>query len=106
MRKQNLPDNEPAAISPTDDTDLWSVGQDVAALRTALHEEIRQRHRLIADIGEIRRQNQQLDIWLECVEAAQKDLQDALGEEAKTRTDDFAVLEKRIDDLAYQYKVC
>lgn len=106
-RKQSIAANEPIAIpdnNPTQESQPH-IEQDVAALRTALHEEIRQRHRLIADIGELRRQNQQLDIWLECVEAAQKDVQDALGEEAKTRTDDISALEKRIDDLAYQYKV-
>lgn len=74
-------------------------------MRTSLHDEVEQSHRIIADLTEIRRQGQQLDIWLECLEAAQKELQEALGEEAKTRGDEVAGVERRLDNLGIQYTV-
>lgn len=75
-------------------------------LQATLNEEICKRHELVADIAEIRREIQQLDIWLECVESSQKELQEAFGEETRTQADNIVRLEKRVDDLGIQYKVC
>lgn len=88
-----------------DESEFVAMKESLTAMRTTQHDAAEQSHRIIADITELRRQGQQLDIWLECLEAAQKELQDSLGEEAKTRSDEVAGVERRLDGLGVQYKV-
>lgn len=74
-------------------------------LQATLNQEICKRHELVADIAEIRREIQQLDIWLECVESSQKELQETFGEETRTQVDNIVRLEKSLGDLGIQYEV-
>lgn len=83
----------------------YTIEQNVIALRTGLYEETRQRHRLIADISDLRRQNQHLDAWLDRLDIAQDEFRKSLQEQTNLRSNDVEGLQQNIDQLGYQYKV-
>lgn len=96
-------DNDDGRLTSYDS--LLELEQNVNTLRSALHEEIRQRHRLIADIGEIRKQNQHFDSWTEQIEAIHRKLTKSLQDEKNNRTLEIENVRISIDQLSYQYKV-
>lgn len=61
-----------------------ALEQNITSLRSALHEEIRQRHRLIADVGALRR---------------------AVMELSEQRTLDVETLQRELESLTHQHKV-
>lgn len=61
-----------------------ALEQNITSLRTALHEEIRQRHRMIADIGGLRR---------------------AAVELSEQRALDVETFQRELDSLTHQHKV-
>lgn len=71
------------SISMRDD-EIFALEQNITSLRHALHEEIRQQHRLISDVGTLRKKFQ---------------------EEEENRTKECEVFRKKIDDLARQCEV-
>lgn len=79
--------------------------QNIGALRSALHEEIRQRHRLIGDIGELRRQNQHFDNWIEQIDTVHRNLTKSLSDEKSNRISDTDRIQKNLEQLEYQYTV-
>lgn len=67
-----------------DEDSYLALEQSITSLRTALHEEIRQRHRLIADVGGLRR---------------------AAIELSEQRTLDTETFQHELDSLKHQHKV-
>lgn len=84
---------------------LFILEQDVAALRAALNEETRQRHRLIVDIGGIRKHNQISDEWTNKVGDVLAALKKCLNEETESRCIDMQQCKNDIEQLSYQYQV-
>lgn len=84
---------------------LFILEQDVAALRAALNEETRQRHRLIVDIGGIRKHNQISDEWTNKVGDVLAALKKCLNEETDSRCIDMEQCKKDIGQLSYQCQV-
>lgn len=89
--------------SPNESMFNWE--QDVNSLRTALHEETRQRLRVIADIGEMRKQNQKFDHWTSEIDVALSNLTKSLKNESKSRETDLETIQQTVEQLKYQYKV-
>lgn len=85
--------------SPNEPILNWE--QDVNSLRSALHEETRQRLRLIADIGELRKQNQKFDHWTSEISNLTKSLENV----SMRREGDLETIQKNVEQLKYQYKV-
>lgn len=90
---------------PTDDDDRFSIMEEnVTALRTVLNEEIRQRHRLISDVGVLRKQNQNTDDWITKVGDVLTVLKKCLNDETETRSIEIKNCTEDIERLMYQYK--
>lgn len=89
--------------SPNESMCNWE--QDVNSLRTALHEETRQRLRLIADIGELRKNSQKFDHCIREIDVAHRNLTKSLEDESNRRDVDFETIRQNVDQLKYQYKV-
>lgn len=89
--------------SPNESMFNWE--QDVNSLRNALHEETRQRLRLIADIGELRKQNQKFDHWSSEIDVAYRNLTKSLENESESREADLETIRQNMEQLKYQYKV-
>lgn len=68
-----------------EDDEYFVIEQNVGLLRSALHEEIRQRHRLITDIGTLRR---------------------TYAEDNERRSLESENFQREIEGLSRQYKVC
>lgn len=66
------------------DDEFFAIEQNINKLRSALHEEIRQRHRLIADIGTIKKYS---------------------ARDSENHALEYESFHKRIDDLARQCNV-
>lgn len=66
------------------DDELFALEQNITALRNALHEEIRQQHRLITDVGTLRKQ---------------------FADEAQHRAFENESFREKIDDLSRQCQV-
>lgn len=91
---------------PTNNDDRFPiVEQNVTALRTILNEEIRQRHRLISDIGELRKQNQDTKEWITRVGDVLTVLKNSVNVETEMRSVEVKNCKEDIERLAYQYKV-
>lgn len=87
--------------------DRFSVmEQNVVALRTVLNEEIRQRHRLISDVGDLRKQNQSTEEWITRVGDVLTVLKKCLNDETEMRITEMKNCKEDIERLMYQYKVC
>lgn len=90
----------------TDNDDRFStMEENVTALRTVLNEEIRQRHRLISDVGELRKQNRNTEEWITKVGDVLSVLKKYMKDETEMRSSEFKNCKEDIDRLAYQYKV-
>lgn len=89
--------------SPNESMFNWK--QDMNSLRTALHEETRQRLRLIADIGELRKQNQKFDHWVSEIDVAHRKLTKSLENESNRRKADHDIIRQNVQQLNYQNKV-
>lgn len=87
------------------ENDYFILEQSIVSLRSALHEEIRQRHRLIADIGDMRRQNQHSDTWIQRFDDEMIAMKNSIGNESESRCIDVENCQKTIEQLTYQYKV-
>lgn len=79
--------------------------QDIRSLRSSLNEEIRQRHRLISDVGGLRKHNVVSDEWTQKVGEVLNALKKCLNEETDIRTVDIEQLKVDIGRLMYHYKV-
>lgn len=91
---------------PKDNNDKFSVMEEnVVALRTVLNEEIRQRHRLISDVGGLRKQNQCTEEWITQVKDVLTVLKKCLNDETEIRLVEIKNCKEDIERLAYQYKV-
>lgn len=75
--------NSTDSIADRDD-EYFVLEQNITLLRSALHEEIRQRHRLIADVGSLRK---------------------AFAEQSKHHTIESDGLQRQFDDISQQCKV-
>lgn len=89
--------------SPNESMFNWE--QDVNSLRTALHEETRQRLRVIADIGEMRKQIQKFDHWTSEIDVALRNVTKSLENESKSREMDLEAIRQTVEPIKYQYKV-
>lgn len=91
----------------TDNDDRFVVMEEnVVALRTVLNEEIRQRHRLISDVGDLRKKNQNTEEWITRVGDVLTVLKKCLNDETEMRTTEIKNCKEDIERLMYQYKVC
>lgn len=89
-----------------DNNDRFSMMEEnVIALRTVLNEEIRQRHRLISDVGGLRKQNKCTEEWINQVGDVLTVLKKCLNDETETRLNEMKNCKEDIERLAYQYKV-
>lgn len=79
--------------------------QDIRSLRSILNEEIRQRHRLISDVGGLRKHNVVSDEWSQKVGEVLNVLKKCLNEETEIRAVDIEQLKVDIGRLMYHYKV-
>lgn len=79
--------------------------QDIRSLRSTLNEEIRQRHRLISDVGGLRKRNIVSDEWTQKAGEVLNALKKCLNEETDIRTVDIEQLKVDIGRLMYHYKV-
>lgn len=92
-----------------DDNDFdkrcFILEQNVNALRSALQEEIRQRHRLITDVGELRKQHKVTETWLQKIGDILSTLKRCLNDETESRCIDVRNCKQDIDQLVYQFQV-
>lgn len=84
---------------------LLILEQDIRSLRSTLNEEIRQRHRLISDVGGLRKRNIVADEWTQKAGEVLNALKKCLNEETDIRTVDIEQLKVDIGRLMYHYKV-
>lgn len=82
---------------------LQLLEHDLNRVREALHEESRQRHKLIVDVGTLRRRHAVDDGWTEQVGDVLTALKRCLGEESQTRCDEIQQLRIDIDRLSASY---
>lgn len=82
---------------------LHDLEHDLSAVRSALNEETRQRHRLIADVGSLRRQHAADDAWTQQVGDVLAALKLCLGEESLARHADVQQLRDDVAALAQRY---
>lgn len=75
--------NTTESIADRDD-EYFVLEQNITLLRSALHEEIRQRHRLIADVGSLRK---------------------AFAEQSENHAIESDALQRQFDDISQQCKV-
>lgn len=76
--------NNSAACDDDRDDEYFVLEQNITLLRSALHEEIRQRHRLISDVGALKR---------------------SVFEEAEKRLVNAESFQRELANLSRQYKV-
>lgn len=79
--------------------------QNLITLRSALNEEIRQRHRIISDVGDVRRHSQNTDICIEKMGEILSVLKKCLAEETERRALEIRGCKEEVDRLDYQYQV-
>lgn len=84
---------------------LLILEEDIRSLRSSLNEEVRQRHRLILDVGGLRKHNIVSDEWTQKVGEVLNALKKCLNEETDMRTVDIEQLKVDIGRLMYHYKV-
>lgn len=84
---------------------IFLFEQNLITLRSALNEEIRQRHRMITDVGDVRRQSQNTDICIEKMSGILNVLKNCLAEETERRALEIQSCKEEIDRLDYQYQV-
>lgn len=84
---------------------LLDIEQNIIALRNALNEEIRQRHRLITDVGEIRKQNLVSDEWAAEVSQFMERVKEKIDDEATARVSDVKSCHDEINRIERQYQV-
>lgn len=98
-------------VATDDDNDesyqnrLSILEQDIHSLRATLNEEIHQRHRLISDVGNLRKHNVVADEWTHKVGEVLNALKKCLNEETEIRAVDIEQLKVDIGRLMYHYKV-
>lgn len=102
--------NTPVTNGISNDNDsshqrLFILEQDIHSLRSTLNEEIRQRHRLISDVGSLRKHNVVSDEWTQKVGEVLNVLKKCMNEETDIRTVDIEQLKVDIGRLMYHYKV-
>lgn len=93
-----------AARSTENDNRFAELDQNVSALRTVLNEEIRQRHRLISDVGALRKQNQSTDDWIAKVTDVLAAIKRSANAETEAQQIQLKGCKEDIEQLAYQYK--
>lgn len=84
---------------------LLDIEDNIVALRNALNEEIRQRHRLITDVGEVRKQNVATDEWSSKINDILDGLKCCLNDESKTRENAIGNCRDEIERIESQYQV-
>lgn len=84
---------------------LFTLERDVIALRSALQEEIRQRHRLITDVGEVRKKCQNVEILMQDFGNDLNELKVYSAESQLQQSTEKRNFDYEIDRLDYQYKV-
>lgn len=89
----------------SDQNRLLILEEDIRSLRSSLNEEIRQRARLITDVGNLRKHNIVSDEWTQKVGDVLNALKKCLNEETDMRTVDIEQLKVDIGRLMYHYKV-
>lgn len=87
------------------DDRLMILEQDIASVRTALNEETRQRHRLIVDVGSLRKRAVISDEWTGKVGEVLTALKKCLNEETESRCIDVQQVKIDIGRLLLQYQV-
>lgn len=87
------------------DQRLMILEQDINAVRSALNEEARQRHRLIIDVGTLRKRNVIADEWTSKVGEVLTAFKKCLNEETESRCIDINQTKVEIGRLVLQYQV-
>lgn len=84
---------------------LHQLEEDISFVRSALNEETRQRHKLIVDVGTLRRRNAIEDEWTLKVGDVLASFKKCLGEETENRGIDVHQVRVDIGRLELQYQV-
>lgn len=84
---------------------LMILEQDINVARSALNEEARQRHRLIIDVGTLRKRNVIADEWTSKVGEVLTAFKKCLNEETESRCIDIQQAKVEIGRLVLQYQV-
>lgn len=84
---------------------LMILETDLNAVRAALNEETRQRHRLIVDVGFVRKHNVISDEWTQKVGEVLASLKKCVNEETESRCIDVQQAKVDIGRLILQYQV-
>ena len=79
--------------------------QDISAIRNALNEETKQRHRLITDVGVLRRHNTISDEWTLKIGDVLAAFKKCLNEESESRYIDMTQIRVDIGRIALEYQV-
>lgn len=87
------------------DERLMQLEQDINIVRSALNEEARQRHRLIIDVGTLRKRNVIADEWTLKVGEVLTALKKCVNEETESRCIDVQQAKVDIGRLVLQYQV-
>lgn len=87
------------------DERLMILEQDINVVRSALNEEARQRHRLIIDVGTLRKRNVIADEWTSKVGEVLTAFKKCLNEETESRCIDINQTKVEIGRLVLQYQV-
>lgn len=87
------------------DDRLMILEQDINVVRSALNEEARQRHRLIIDVGTLRKRNVIADEWTSKVGEVLTAFKKCLNEETESRCIDIHQTKVEIGRLVLQYQV-
>ncbi|XP_037028600.1 TNF receptor-associated factor 1 [Bradysia coprophila] len=100
----NIPEMSDVITDESYRNRLALLEQDIRSLRSTLNEEIRIRHRLISDVGGLRKHNVVSDEWTQKVGEVLNALKKCLNEETEIRTVDIEQLKVDIGRLMYHYK--
>lgn len=87
------------------DAKLLDIEQNIIALRGVLNEEIRQRHRLITDVGDIRKANVASEKWSMQVNEFVERVDKRLNDETSARMADVRGCHDEIKCIERQYQV-
>lgn len=103
------PSDEAVTHFYPDDADVESklldIEQNIIALRCALNEEIKQRHRLITDVGDVRKQNLSSEQNFIKLNELVEELKTCCSEETSARGTDIKGCRDEIDRIEREYQV-
>lgn len=102
------PDEAVTHFYPDDadvESKLLDIEQNIIALRNALNEEIKQRHRLITDVGEVRKQNLTAERGINQLSILIEELKKCFGEETTTRETEIKGCQNEIERIERGYQV-